>query len=169
MGHYIQSIVGKKESISKICSDWILAKQIDLPQGFSIIPVTDELIEDIDELSGKEATFPFDEFEKLNSNLISLLKSYNSQLAYIETEYWGGTGCQSAVIIDGNLNSIKPLKTESEWDNLKDKHLHTPIGVWAINSVLKTLGIKITNQQDEFDEIRLGLFRSNEDLLKKSL
>ena len=78
--HYIQTIIAKTETTEAICSDWVGLKNISLTQGFSAIPLTQEFIDDVDELSGKEASMPFEEFESLNSNLLSLLKSFNQKI-----------------------------------------------------------------------------------------
>ncbi|WP_257196959.1 hypothetical protein [Acetivibrio clariflavus] len=54
---------------------------------------------------------------------------------------------------------IKPLKTETFWDEKTNSFCHKPEGEKAINIVLKELGVYKEKGRDEFDSIGLGSLR----------
>jgi hypothetical protein len=65
-------------------------------------------------------------------------------VAYCETDYFGGFGNQRAVV----WNSKHNVYSESN-------------SFGAINMALKLLGVACSGEEDEFDTINLGSFRSN--------
>ena len=80
----------------------------------------------------------------LPENIKSLCKnlSINNKLAYIEAEFFGGTGTQvCSVFINGNMD-IAPIISES-----------------AINQALKILGVTKNSNFDEFDALGLNTER----------
>lgn len=97
---------------------------------------------------------------KLNCDLLATTKIPNIRefgsdktIAYISTDYFGGSGNQSAKVF---MNNKKILDQDDEFDwRLK-----------PINSALKLLGVERTSGYDEFDTVGLGNFRSNEDFRK---
>jgi hypothetical protein len=71
-------------------------------------------------------------------------------IAKISTDYFGGAGHQEAKLF---VNNKKEYDKSSEFD-------------WSerpINTVLKMMGVSKKDRQDEFDEINLSNYRSNED------
>jgi hypothetical protein len=71
-------------------------------------------------------------------------------IAYISTDYFGGSGNQSAKVF---MNNKKILDQDDEFD-------------WKlnpINSALKLLGVNKKDGMYEFDTIGLGKYRSNND------
>ena len=97
---------------------------------------------------------------KLNCDLLATTKIPNIRefgsdktIVYISTDYFGGSGNQSAKVF---MNNKKILDQDDEFDwRLK-----------PINSALKLLGVERTSGYDEFDTVGLGNFRSNEDFRK---
>jgi hypothetical protein len=71
-------------------------------------------------------------------------------IAEISTDYFGGSGSQSAKLFVDN-------KIEYEGDDEYD------YGLSPINDVLKRMYIVKKNGMDEFDTIGLGNYRTNED------
>ena len=74
----------------------------------------------------------------------------NKTIALISTDYFGGSGNQSAKVF---MNNQKILDQSDEFD-------------WKlnpINSALKLLGVNRKDGMDEFDTIGLSKYRSNED------
>lgn len=71
-------------------------------------------------------------------------------IALISTDYFGGSGNQSAKVF---MNNQKILDQNDEFD-------------WKlnpINSALKLLGVNRKDGMDEFDTVGLSKYRSNED------
>jgi hypothetical protein len=71
-------------------------------------------------------------------------------IAKIETDYFGGSGFQSAKLFINN----KRVYNESDEFNF---------GVNPINDVLKLMNVKCNSGMDLFDTIGLGRYRSNRD------
>lgn len=71
-------------------------------------------------------------------------------IAKISTDYFGGSGYQTAKLFINNQNII----------SMSDEFQY---GINPINSVLKKMGIERSNYDDEFDTIGLGNYRSNSD------
>lgn len=94
-------------------------------------------------------------FDLLATTKIPNIREFGSDktIAYISTDYFGGSGNQSAKVF---MNNKKILDQDDEFDwRLK-----------PINSALKLLGVERISGYDEFDTIGLGNFRSNEDFRK---
>lgn len=167
MGHYIQVIIAKDSIIDGIESDWVHGNKLTLSQGFSLIPMIAQFFDDVNELNNIRESDSFDEFEFLSSSVEELLKSksHNSKVAYIETEYFGGTGVQSSILFEDQKIKIGPLRTETIWDERSNSYQQIPEGKGAINQILEQLGVSTLNKNDEFDSLGLGNFRSNEKII----
>ena len=83
-------------------------------------------------------------------------------LSYIETDYFGGVGTQSAIVYENGI-AKNPLKTENQWNTEKQCYFQIPESIWAINTIWKKMGVICQTQKDEFDSIRLGFYRHTED------
>src|SRR5262245_20094963 len=83
--------------------------------------------------------------------------SVKAPLVYVETEYFGGTGFQGAVVWANGQMIFGPALTGDGEDFQTDD---LPDG--AINIALRKLGVLRGDSHDEFDAIRLGEHRNNE-------
>lgn len=150
MGHCIRAIIGTHEDVHKIADAWVRAKEIELPQGFGMVFCTTVLLEDIEELmesSGEVIDYSlFPELEYFNASVKELMESYSfrTKLAYIETDYFGGTGTQAGILYENG----KPAAPKN--------------GEGAINALLKELGVWRKPDKDEFDMLGLGKYRHME-------
>jgi hypothetical protein len=96
-------------------------------------------------------------FKELGSNILATTRIPNIKefgidktIAKIETDYFGGSGYQSAKLF---VNNKKTYDKSSEQD-------------WSsnpINDILKEMGVCAVDGQDEFDTIGLGKYRTNID------
>ena len=86
----------------------------------------------------------------LTSAVASVLKELSQigPVAYVETDYHGGTGVQDAMAWSGG-NVVYPAES-SEYG--------------PINAALAAIGVKRLNNLDEFDSAELGQFRSSDAL-----
>ena len=96
-------------------------------------------------------------FKELEGNILATtnipnIKEFgiNKTIAKIETDYFGGSGNQSAKLF---VNNKKVYDKSDEQD-----YLSRPI-----NDVLREMGVKRTSSKDEFDTIGLGNYRKNKD------
>lgn len=160
--HCIRAFIGKDEVIKHFESNWVKANAIKLPQGYSMIFLTDEFYDDIIELiNSNRGADNSDIFECLSPSICELLQQESrlGRLAYIETEYFGGEGSQVAILFENGKIIVPACKTETHWRQTGNRFLKRPEGESAINIVLKQFGVYKEKNMDEFDSTRLGNYR----------
>ncbi len=107
---------------------------------------------------------PYEEFTLKTKKIIKELSFYG-KCAYIETDYFGGVGIQISEIWENGVRINKPLIS---YDGVEKQELEDVIVVEnSINETLKNIGIKRHKGKDEFDTVRLGNYRSNEDIFEE--
>jgi len=162
MGHNIRAFLGENDSINSLAKNW-RSSPVQLSQGLSMLLLTDKLFDDITESVNIHNTITIDGFTYLTSSIMFILEKYsqNGKLAYFETDYFGGTGTQSAVIFENGIL----LKTyKSDIDDIDtatpspDRFLDKPI-----NTVLRQFGVIRMAALDEFDTLGLGNYRNMPD------
>lgn len=161
--HCIRAFIGKRDIISTFANNWMKANSIMLAQGFAMIFLTNELYDDVVELADSILDIDFSMFfDYLSPSIYELLlqESRSGKLVYIETDYFGGVGRQSAILFEKGVIKIQPHKTETCWDEKTYSFYHKPEGDKAINIVLKELGVYKDDGKDEFDSIGLGNYRN---------
>lgn len=160
--HCIRGFIGKEEIIRAFTDNWVEAKPVALYQGLAIIFLTSKLYDDIEELACSRMDIDYSKFfVYLSPSIYEILvqESRNGKLAYIETDYFGGGGSQSATLFKNSKTKIQPIKTETLWDEKTYRYYHRPEGEKAINVILKELGVYKEKGKDEFDSIGLGNYR----------
>lgn len=118
-----------------------------LEAGFEFLPLDDE---NLDDVVGVQAGESLGAFTYLTPILISLLRTASKMgsIAYVETDYFGGTGRQGAIVFSKGDVTLGPLTGESG----------------AINEALTVLGAPARSErQDAFATIGLDRHRFNED------
>lgn len=151
MGHCIRAIIGTHEAVQKIAGDWVYAKEIELPQGLGMIFCTIKLLENIEELmesSGEAADEPnIPELEFFDASVKELMETYSfrTKLAYVETDYFGGTGTQAGLLYENGKPAAAPQSGEG-----------------TINALLRELGVWRKPDKDEFEMLELGKYRHME-------
>jgi hypothetical protein len=142
MSYYLQAFVGTAVALGERASDFQHAHLVLLPQRMALIPLTDQLHLEVGK--GSEA----DCFEKLSVPVLQWAQRISSiaPVAYIEAEFFGGAGGQSAVVWSRGLEAMAPTHLQG-----------------AINQALRFLGIQIGNVHDEFEALGLGRNRDTRD------
>ena len=145
MGHCIQVFIGKNYIIEKMASDWIFTDTVFLKQQFAMIYLTEKLFDDMEELSDLENTLDYDMFVLFTSAIQEIMQYYsrNGMLAYLETDYFGGTGTQAGVLFEKGDMTVKPVEGEG-----------------TINYILERMGVYRERGKDEFDSLGLGRYRT---------
>lgn len=82
--------------------------------------------------------------------------SQGASLGYLETEYFGGIGDQSAVLWQNGVLTLGPLSMSNDDAAVGQR----PRSLWPINTVLRGLGVRSAGHDDEFDALGLGAYRS---------
>ncbi|MGO8763673.1 MAG: hypothetical protein ACLQSR_00890 [Limisphaerales bacterium] len=140
MGYFLQALIGKADTLGKHTSEFRHVHLILLPQGMAMIPLTDDLHDEID---GDNLGFV-----KLTSTVEQWAQRISSlaPVAYVEAEFFGGAGGQNAVVWSNASRVLGPIDS---------KH--------AINEALRFLGVQIGRAHDEFDAVGLGKHRNTND------
>jgi len=148
MGYTLKAYIGKKENLNPILEKYSESQIVDLGYGISMIPMTEELFDQINnlEVSNSIDKFEFltDYIERKTIEAIGL-----RQLAYVESEFFGGQG--------GHIGII--------WGNGKRVYFGEH-GKNTMNEIMKRLGINRTLMKDEFETVGLSKFRHTEDWIK---
>jgi hypothetical protein len=164
MGHVLHAVIGRKPPVVHFAGRWFSACLVGLPQGFALVPLTESLFDEIATTAQSESSDPFPEFERLSATVEAALRDASAAgpVAYIETNYFGGCGTQSAIAWDRRKVSSGPFKTEDSWNG--SEFVTNPPGERAINRVLAALGVVPAVGKDAFDTVNLSEFRSTESM-----
>jgi hypothetical protein len=142
MVHYISGIVGDPRPLIIFAESKHLHRPVNLPQNLAFLPLSDEHLDRIYPMQGE-----FDpKMSYLSENLSKDLRdmSREAKLAYIETEYFGGDGCQGAVVYENGEVIYGPMVAHDK----------------VISHALRLLGLqKDESHRDEFDTAGFGKSR----------
>lgn len=145
MAHFISGIIGPFQQLREFASGNSLHSPTRLRGTLGFLPLSDEHLDSLFPTQG--------EFDKSMIYLSSTLKaalvqlSATSTIAYVETEYFGGSGTQGATVYKEGLCVFEPTTAQR--------------GV--ISNALKLLGVVMApGQADEFDTVGLGRYRDND-------
>ena len=116
---------------------------VDVGQGLALVPGPpvdpDEPVGDVDEVWWGLVARVED---------VARAASVAGPVAYVEAEYFGGTGSQAAVVYRHGLVEVGPLSSDGP-----------PGRSSPINAVLRHLGVTAPRGQDEFEALALGRHR----------
>lgn len=160
--HHLRAAVGSSRAAQDFVGRWVRARGISLPQDFTLIPITDELLDDIEELYNLEEPDPFPHFSKLSAGLAAALAQSSNAgvLAYVETGYLDGFGSQHAIVWLNGAVACGPRTSEKGWT---DQAVMQPSPAdEAINQALRHIGVWTRRGQDEFETLGLNRFRDTE-------
>ena len=147
MGYILHAFIGRKTDLQVVANRFPNATIVDVGQGMFIIPMTETLYDDINKLKVSPG---FDNLTYMTKNVEDIILETidGRQLAYIEAEYLGGQGGQSAIL----------------WQEGRRFKLFE-FGQGVINTILRHFGIRAKPSFDEFDTIGLGRHRNTEEWL----
>jgi hypothetical protein len=150
MGHCIHAIVAPAATANAISVLWPALPRLDRGDGFAIFPVDAGLI-DARIAPDKTPLESRDESMMLTGGFRKLLQtmSRDGQLAYIETEYFGGVGGQGALVCRNGEEVMAP-----RWH-----------GHGTINKALRLIGMPRRLFQDHFAAAGFDQVRDNDDIL----
>lgn len=154
MGHNLRAIIGRPVAMAALADRFVAVRRVPLRQGFEMVPLVDDLFEEMsispDAKNPEAAVGGWGRLGKQVEDLLAEL-SRTSPVAYVCTEYFGGSGEQSALVfLDGCL---------ATWSGGAGRVLPWPSSVGPINAALSTIGVAREPGQDEFDSMGLGRYR----------
>lgn len=149
VSHFIQAMIFSEPRIRTALAGLTQACICPLNQNKYLIPLTDELFDELQTLFQSDKSESHSEFWKLSSAVESFGKALWAEgpVVYVETEYFGGVGKQAATVWDEGKQLMSPQKAD----------------IGSINEGLKFIGVVCESEFDEFDSVGLGRYRNNED------
>jgi hypothetical protein len=145
LGYVIKAFVAKLGLLEVLSAQYPAAHVIPLSQGMGLVPMTEALFDEIN-LSELSEDLPGFVLMTMAAEK-QVLKLYpGGEVAYVEADYFGGYGSQSAIVWQkGRRCDIYP-DTQN-----------------AINFALRSLGISRGHHKDEFEGLNLGRHRDTHD------
>jgi hypothetical protein len=149
MGHCIHAIVAETKIADAICARFPELPRVETAKDFSILPVDANFIDRVVGARPPQTTGN-DEFMLLTQGFRGLLRDLSKlgKIAYVETEYFGGTGGQGAAVFADGAETMCPTWASG-----------------AINKALGILGLRKPLLADRFWALGLPKYRSNDALL----
>jgi hypothetical protein len=148
MGYYLQAFICRQSDTRLLTEKFDKAISVDIGQGLSLIPMTEELFDQINNFTSSSSVDKFEYMTEYVENKI-LNAIGDRKFAYVEAEYFGGEGGQMAVI----------------WNNNRRQQI-LPFGKDKINQVLKDFGVTANEGQDEFLTLGFGLRRDTREWIE---
>jgi len=107
-------------------------------------------------------------YSELTSEAKKTLKelSFQGACCYIETDYFGGDGAQYAETWQDGNRIAGPMASCDGLSQIPEKK-EAILVEDAINDNLKLIGIYRHEGMDEFDSVRLGWYRSNDEVIRE--
>lgn len=165
MGHFINALIGTSEALSYFVAHLGTPAPTELPFGLVIIPLNERRLDSISMSDGH----PIEGFTYLTPAMAEhIALATTGPALYIETEYFGGMGGQSAAYFENG--KLTWWAAESSELPAVRSHLtasndgSTDVGKSPINEGLSRIGVSRTEDCDEFDQIGLQQYRSVKDL-----
>ena len=150
MGHNVQLIIGRGVAVQAFLRQWPGARAVELRDGWQAIPVEEPVFAVIEAKAPGAVRPPELDVSPLGlDQALAGATEAGGGLAYVETEYFGGTGGQSAMAFVDGREAMAPQRARG--------------GGGAINQALRAIGVTRSAASDEFDTIGLGERRSMED------
>jgi hypothetical protein len=156
VGYYGTGFIVAREGSRQVREGHSSLRAVPLEQGVVLFPLTQEIVDSIVTANQFE---PLPQFQYLNKSLSAFLAKISvlCPVLYLETEYFGGMGAQTAMVLEKG-NVVFGPRTHSTDDGKRDL---TPI-----SEALQVLGVmKQPHHSDQFDCVGLGRYRDHEDWL----
>ena len=150
VSYELRALVGRHPVVVSM-SGRAAVSAVELPQGYGLLPITDDVYERLGGGDGK----PFGDAVWFLSPAIEALgrrASHIGSVAYLEAEMFGGTGTQATVAWRSGKVCLGPVTTTFGWP---PPELSTN-SQWAFNHALRELGVARGDAIDEFDALGLG-------------
>jgi hypothetical protein len=151
MGHAIEALI-IPDTVAGLVPEMLPhTRAVSLGHGLRIVPITAETFDALRERFPSLEDPPDPEFWKLSGPIAYVAEelSQHGAIAYIETDYFGGTGLQAATVWESRSVRMPPTRAKRG----------------PINAALRVMGVRGRFMRDEFEIVGLGMHRSNDDWL----
>ncbi|TDB91613.1 hypothetical protein E1264_01290 [Actinomadura sp. KC216] len=145
----LQAVIAGEPVLRRVAAGVVEARIVSVGQGLSLLPMTDAFCDAVTVVGAAE----LDGFWKAPAGFGRLLAecSVAGPVAYVEAEYFGGTGSQVAQVWDGGGIVLGPVRVDEgeRWSEAGS----------PISQALRRLGAGRGEHFDEFDAVGLGRHR----------
>lgn len=149
--HDVDALIAKSDHLAAAVSGFENAALCPLAQGFSLLPITEALADELTLFEPKVRSSLAKPLQTLSDGLNALAAgiSHETPIVYISTAYFGGQGKQDAVVWDDGGVRFSPLTKgyDQAWPNS------------PISQALRMIGVVANDREDEFDTLELGKHR----------
>jgi hypothetical protein len=150
MTHSVQLVIGRGEAVARFVRAWPGARAVELKGGWMAIPLVEAVYDAIEAKTPDASRSPELDLSPLGlGQAMAGATQAGGGLAYVETDYWGGQGGQSAMAYIDGRETMAPQRSRG--------------GGGPINQSLRTIGVIRNGELDEFDTIGLGYRRTMAD------
>ena len=165
MGHFLSVFIGSHRALSPYRIITAHARIFSLTPNSKlfVLPLDDDLHDTLHDSYGTGEWS--DNGLQLSSGDMAFAAraSKGTALAFVETDYFGGTGSQSAILWDNGQIRLGPALMNS------NEARNRPQSLWPINATLRALGVSATDSNDEFEVSGLANHRSNDSIIKTAI
>ena len=147
----LYGIVGKSRDLLHKSLEYPGASVVHLEQGIGMIPISEELLNALEQGETLPSATKDLGFEFLSEVVAAWARrlSKGTTLAYLEAEFISGEGTESAIVWRDGIVVLGPLQ-----------------GTGAVNRALRALGVSVPSRREEFEVVGLGKHRSPEEWLE---
>jgi hypothetical protein len=166
MGHAVRLFAGPLvalrafEQISRHARIFILTPDATV----FVVPFDEDLEDDVHQFQGTGDWLDAGPRISTGAMAFAAWASQGAGISYLETEYFGGVGEQSAVLWQNGVLILGPLTMSSDGGAVGRR----PRTLWPINAVLRGLGLRAEEGHDEFDAIGLSAYRSLDAVVERA-
>lgn len=158
VGYVLQGVIGSAAALQPVAG-LVSAVVVRLGQGLCLLPMTGSLFDEVTRGDAVDSRFAL--CERFPPGFDSLLAGWSRRgpVAYVEADFWGGTGTQFAAVWDAGELVLGPIVDG----------LDAPPAVVrrsAISQALRRLGASAHRHIDEFAAVGLDRHRHVEDWLE---
>lgn len=146
MSHAIAVLIAPADALRDAASRLPTARVAALPDGFGLLPLTADVLDEIGDAGSGEAGGGLYSLTPGVARLAREL-SHRAPVAYVETDYFGGSGDQGAAAWVDGAQVLLPERARN--------------GV--VNRALRRIGVVARGGGDEFEAIGLHCHRRTDD------
>jgi hypothetical protein len=152
MTYELTAVIGAGAPLAAITASLRRARLTTLPHGLALIPVTEMFLSELGRSDKPETP----DFQYLTAGLEHALIGWSAvtPVAYVEAEFFGGVGEQTAAVWERGQRVFGPLFLAED---------ESPPAGTPISQALRVLGVDKGPHADEFDAADLGRHRHTRD------
>ncbi|MES5818728.1 hypothetical protein [Streptomyces sp. RG80] len=152
MGYDLHAVIAEDAALRRAARDVPVARIAALGQGLALMPMTGALPDAVAQGGGERALG----FWRLSQGWVKQLAAWSAggPVAYVEAEYFGGTGEQRAVVWEGGGVVLGPVHVG---EGQRFSSLGSPV-----SQALRRLGASVGSAVDEFEAVGLDRHRNDD-------